>query len=74
MSPYTVIDYPIFEDVQNHETRYFWDGAFLSNTPLREVLETVGLDTYSNSQPTVSPHNSIFEMLWMQAEMQHRKA
>lgn len=21
------------------ETRYFWDGAYLSNTPLREVLQ-----------------------------------
>lgn len=38
MSPYTVIDYPKFEDIQNQETRYFWDGAFLSNTPLRELL------------------------------------
>ena len=38
MSPHTVIDYPKFEDIQNQETRYFWDGAFLSNTPLRELL------------------------------------
>jgi NTE family protein len=38
MSPHTVIDYPKFEDTQNQETRYFWDGAFLSNTPLRELL------------------------------------
>jgi len=38
MSPHTVIDYPKFEDIQNHETRYLWDGAFLSNTPLRELL------------------------------------
>jgi NTE family protein len=38
MSPHTVIDYPKFKDIQNQETRYFWDGAFLSNTPLREVL------------------------------------
>jgi NTE family protein len=38
MSPHTVIDYPIFEDIQNQETRYLWDGAFLSNTPLRELL------------------------------------
>ena len=28
MSPHTVIDYPKFEDIQNQETRYFWDGAF----------------------------------------------
>ncbi|MGA7900394.1 MAG: patatin-like phospholipase family protein [Nitrososphaeraceae archaeon] len=38
MSPHTVIDYPKFEDIQNQETRYLWDGAFLSNTPLRELL------------------------------------
>jgi NTE family protein len=38
MSPYTVIDYPKFEDTKNQEIRYFWDGAFLSNTPLRELL------------------------------------
>jgi hypothetical protein len=38
MSPYTVIDYPKFEDTQHRETRHFWDGAFLSNTPLRELL------------------------------------
>ncbi len=38
MSPHTVFDYPKFEDIQNQETRYFWDGAFLSNTPLRELL------------------------------------
>jgi predicted acylesterase/phospholipase RssA len=38
MSPQTVIDYPKFEDIQNQETRYLWDGAFLSNTPLRELL------------------------------------
>jgi len=38
MSPHTVIDYPKFQDIENHETRYLWDGAFLSNTPLRELL------------------------------------
>jgi NTE family protein len=38
MSPQTVIDYPKFEDIQNQQTRYLWDGAFLSNTPLRELL------------------------------------
>ena len=38
MSPYTMIDYPKFEDTRNQKTRYFWDGEFLSNTPLRELL------------------------------------
>jgi NTE family protein len=38
MSPQIVIDYPKFEDIQNQETRYLCDGAFLSNTPLRELL------------------------------------
>jgi predicted acylesterase/phospholipase RssA len=40
MSPHTVIDYPKFEDIRNQEIRYFWDGAYLSNTPLRELLHT----------------------------------
>ncbi len=42
MSPHTVIDYPSLEDEQDDgisgKKRYFWDGAYLSNTPLREVL------------------------------------
>jgi predicted acylesterase/phospholipase RssA len=48
MSPHTVIDYPWLEDEQDDisrvsgsnslKRRYFWDGAYLSNTPLREVL------------------------------------
>ena len=41
MSPYTVIDYPKFQDIKSQETRYFWDGAFLSNTPLRELLTSI---------------------------------
>jgi two-component system, OmpR family, sensor histidine kinase VicK len=38
-----------------------------------DILETVGLATYSNSQATVLSYDSIFEMGWVQAEMQHRK-
>ena len=42
MSPHTVIDYPCLLDEQDDSNkdkrRYFWDGAYLSNTPLREVL------------------------------------
>ena len=42
MSPHTVIDYPWLLDEQDDSNkdkkRYFWDGAYLSNTPLREVL------------------------------------
>jgi NTE family protein len=40
MSPHNVIEYPSLEDEQGHGNtkRYFWDGAYLSNTPLRELL------------------------------------
>ena len=40
MSPHNVIEYPSLEDVQGdgNTKRYFWDGAYLSNTPLRELL------------------------------------
>ena len=42
MSPHTVINYPCLLDEQDDSNkdkrRYFWDGAYLSNTPLREVL------------------------------------
>lgn len=42
MSPHNVIEYPSLEDKRDDEdkkmNRYFWDGAYLSNTPLRELL------------------------------------
>ncbi|MGB7960115.1 MAG: patatin-like phospholipase family protein [Nitrososphaeraceae archaeon] len=40
MSPHNVIEYPSLEDEQGkgNTKRYFWDGAYLSNTPLRELL------------------------------------
>lgn|SRR5215218_116082 len=37
MSTHQRYEYP-HEEV-GQETRYFWDGAYLSNTPLREVLQ-----------------------------------
>ena len=40
MSPHNVIEYPSLEDErgEGNTKRYFWDGAYLSNTPLRELL------------------------------------
>jgi two-component system, OmpR family, sensor histidine kinase VicK len=37
-----------------------------------DIAETVGLATYSNSQPTVLSYDSIFEMLWIQAEIRQQ--
>lgn len=37
-----------------------------------DFAETVGLATSSNSQPTVSSYDSIFEMLWIQAELRQQ--
>lgn len=38
MSPNAVLEPSTLNDNINNETRYFWDGAYLSNTPLRELL------------------------------------
>src|SRR5207302_1750136 len=35
--------------------------------------EAVGLATYSNSESTVWTHTSIFETLWMQAEIEDKR-
>jgi hypothetical protein len=37
-----------------------------------DFAETIGLATSSNSQPTVSTYDSIFEMLWIQAELRQQ--
>ena len=38
MSPNLALEESKLRDEENNETRYFWDGAYLSNTPLRELL------------------------------------
>src|SRR5215207_4686496 len=38
ISPNAVLESSTLNDNINNETRYFWDGAYLSNTPLRELL------------------------------------
>jgi hypothetical protein len=38
------------------------------------AVEVLGLATYSNSESTVLSYASIFETLWMQAELRDRKA
>jgi predicted acylesterase/phospholipase RssA len=60
MSPYTVIDYPKFEDTQNRETRYFWDGAFLSNTPLRELLHLHRYYWHDVKKVEYVPHLEVY--------------
>lgn len=35
--------------------------------------EAIGLATYSNSESTVWTHTSIFETLWMQAELKDKQ-
>ena len=37
-----------------------------------DFMEATGLATYSNSEATVISNYSIFEMLWVQAEIQHQ--
>ena len=36
-------------------------------------VEVLGLATYSNGESTVWTHASIFETLWMQAELYYRR-
>jgi len=36
-------------------------------------FEVLGLATYSNSESTVSLYASIFEILWIQAELNNKK-
>jgi hypothetical protein len=38
-----------------------------------DCIEVLGLATYSNSEPTVLSYASIFETLWMQAELRDRQ-
>lgn len=45
----------------------------IADSAQHNILDTVGLATYSNSRPTVQSSDSIFEMLWIQAEMQNQK-
>jgi hypothetical protein len=41
----------------------------MKDNPRHDFTEMIGLATHSNSQATVSSYDSIFEMLWLQAEM-----
>lgn len=36
-------------------------------------VEVLGLATYSNSESMVSSYASIFEILWLQAELNNKK-
>ncbi len=44
MSPHLKYQYPKFQAYSERENKqidcYFWDGAYLSNTPLRELIQS----------------------------------
>ncbi|MGH9984140.1 MAG: patatin-like phospholipase family protein [Nitrososphaeraceae archaeon] len=71
MSPHTAIDYPWLEDEpengNNGRKRYFWDGAYLSNSPLREVLHlhryywyTMQKNNVENDDELHVPHLEVY--------------
>jgi predicted acylesterase/phospholipase RssA len=69
MSPNSVLETSTIHDKVNDDTRYFWDGAYLSNTPLRELLHLHRYylyDTKKNSHqcndenPPPVPHLEVY--------------
>ena len=72
---------PLQESLQTRLTILIVDRKFSLEVEVKDDTkdnssEAVGLATYSNSESTVWTHTSIFETLWMQAELedkQHRR-
>jgi two-component system sensor histidine kinase VicK len=72
---------PLQESLQTRLTILIVDRKFSLEVEVKDNTkdnssEAVGLATYSNSESTVWTHTSIFETLWMQAELedkQHRR-
>jgi NTE family protein len=66
MSPHLRYQYPRFraysERERRHVDRYFWDGAYLSNTPLRELLQAHRDYWYEegNDEKKHVPHLEIY--------------
>jgi hypothetical protein len=44
-----------------------------NNDDYGSAVEVLGLPTYSNSESTVLSYASIFETLWIQAELNNKK-
>ena len=45
---------------KNGETRYYWDGAYLSNTPLRELLHLHRYYWYDEKKEKYVPHLEVY--------------
>jgi two-component system sensor histidine kinase VicK len=69
---------PLKESLQTRLTTLIVDRKFSLEVEVKDDTrdnssEAVGLATYSNSESTVWTHTSIFETLWMQAEMEEKQ-
>jgi two-component system, OmpR family, sensor histidine kinase VicK len=65
---------PLKESMQTRLTTLILDTKLSLEVEVKDDTkdnssEAVGLATYSNSESTVWTHTSIFETLWMQAEL-----
>jgi predicted acylesterase/phospholipase RssA len=60
MSPNLALEESKLVDEIKNEIRYFWDGAYLSNTPLRELLHLHRLYWYDKTMTRHVPHLEIY--------------
>jgi predicted acylesterase/phospholipase RssA len=69
MSPNSVLETSKIYDEVNDDLRYFWDGAYLSNTPLRELLHLhryywynmkKSAHQYNDDNPPPVPHLEVY--------------
>ena len=58
MFPNLALEEPRLRDEIKNETRYFWDGAYLSNTPLRELLHLHRYYWYNKKKGEYSKTNT----------------
>jgi NTE family protein len=58
ISPNLALEEPKLRDEIKNETRYFWDGAYLSNTPLRELLHLHRYYWYNKKKDEYSKANT----------------
>ncbi len=69
---------PLKESLQTRLTTLIVDRKLSLEVEVKDDTkdnssEAVGLATYSNSESTVWTHTSIFETLWMQAELEDKQ-
>ncbi len=69
---------PLKESLQTRLTTLIVDRKLSLEVEVKDDTkdnssEAVGLATYSNSESTVWTHTSIFETLWMQAEIENKR-